>query len=102
MCAFVTGVLTCALPICQLQLRIELARARIGQASGELDDATATLGNAALRLQWLQLAMQRMLAARQPARALAAYKEAADLLRNGDCLSDIGRAAGRERRCQDV
>jgi tetratricopeptide (TPR) repeat protein len=78
--------LAAASGIRQLQLRIELARARIGQASGELDDATATLGNAGLRLQWLQLAMQRMLAAQQPARALAAYKEAADLLRAGDCL----------------
>jgi ATP/maltotriose-dependent transcriptional regulator MalT len=78
--------LAAASGIRQLQLRIELARARSGQPSGGLDDATATLGNAGLRLQWLQLAMQGMLAARQPARAVTAYKEAAELLRAGDCL----------------
>lgn len=70
----------------QLQLQIDLDDASAGdpRAYEGLDAATATLGHAGLRLEWLELAMQRALAANDPASALDAYREATVLLRNGE------------------
>ena len=72
----------------QLQLRIALVEVRIAHAAAKtLDDATATLGNAGLRLQWLELAMAQSLASHDYASATTAYNEARELLRNGDALN---------------
>ncbi len=69
----------------RLQLRIALREARAGTASTEdLDAATTALGHAGLRLDWLELAMQRALDDDDAAAALTAYREALGLLRNGD------------------
>jgi len=68
----------------QLQLQIALEQARGGHADSTLDRATAALGHAGLRLAWLEQAMQGALSARNPANALAYYREAAQRLRDGD------------------
>ncbi|MEW5299470.1 MAG: hypothetical protein WDW36_002485 [Sanguina aurantia] len=71
----------------ELQLQVALLRARIEpRADTGLDASTASLGNAELRLQWLVLAMQRALAARDSAAALRAYREAISLMRGSDVL----------------
>jgi tetratricopeptide (TPR) repeat protein len=81
------GRLAAKAGIRQLQLRIALVRTRLEQVpERDLDQATAALGHVGLRLQWLQLAMQRALAAGDPKRAASDYNEAATLLRTGDCL----------------
>jgi tetratricopeptide (TPR) repeat protein len=72
----------------QLQLRIALVEMRITHAAAKsLDDATATLGNTGLRLQWLELAMVQSLASHDDASATTAYNEARELLRNGDAVN---------------
>jgi tetratricopeptide (TPR) repeat protein len=71
----------------QLQLRIGLAGAGIeGSLDPSLDHATATLGHVGLRLQWLQLAMERALSLHDPARAASLYSEASRWLQAGDSL----------------
>jgi eukaryotic-like serine/threonine-protein kinase len=71
----------------ELQLRVALLRARIDpRADSGLDAATAALGNAELRLDWLTLAMQRALAAHDAAAALRAYREATSLMRGSEVL----------------
>ena len=68
-----------------LQLRADLLAARNGEARASgLDAATAALGDAGLRLEWLELTMQDALRRNDPAAALVAWREAAGLLRNGD------------------
>lgn len=68
-----------------LQLQIALREARAGVAEGEdLDAATTALGHAGLRLGWLEWAMERALDNGDAAAALAGYREALGLLRNGD------------------
>ena len=81
--------LAAATGIRQLALRAALLGARLDPAPAAiaaLDAPTASLGNASLRLQWLQLAMQQALAGRDAPRARALYGEAATLLRGGDAL----------------
>ena len=64
----------------QLQLQVALHDA----GAATLDRDTAALGNLPLRLQWLAMHMQQALARRQPAAAIAAYREAIPPLRRGD------------------
>ena len=70
----------------QLQLQIALEAARAGEPGPGLDEATARLGHAGLRLAWLEWRMREALASTDPdpADALAAWREAAPLLREGD------------------
>ncbi|MGV8942099.1 MAG: protein kinase domain-containing protein [Lysobacter sp.] len=69
----------------QLQLQIALRQARAGFIDGgDLDTATTTLGNAGLRLGWLEWAIQRAVDERDATAALTAYREALGVLRNGD------------------
>lgn len=69
----------------QLKLRAALLAARSGTGTGDdLDAATDRLGNAGLRLQWLEILMSRSLADGDRATALRAYREARGLLRGGD------------------
>ncbi|MEO6263440.1 MAG: protein kinase [Luteimonas sp.] len=69
----------------QLQLQIELLDARQRQRlDPDLDRAIASLGHAGLRLDWLQFALERAIAGNDTPRAIAAYREAALLLRAGD------------------
>jgi len=71
----------------QLLLRIDLFRAALdSRLDPSLDEASASLGHVGLRLQWLELAMRRALAAHDAGRANALYDEAASLLRGGDSL----------------
>lgn len=71
----------------QLALRIALFGAQLDpSALPALDAPTATLGNASLRLQWLDLVLRQALARHDTPRALAYYREAAALLRGGDVL----------------
>jgi len=71
----------------ELQLRVALLRARIDpRADAGLDAATAQLGNAELRLDWLALAMQRALAAHDATAAVRAYREAVSLMRGSEVL----------------
>ncbi len=71
----------------ELQLRVALLRARIDpHADSGLDAATAMLGNAELRLDWLTLAMQRALAAHDGTAAVRAYREAVSLMRGSEVL----------------
>jgi hypothetical protein len=73
--------------IVQLQLRVGLAEAqRAPSRLAALDQASASLGNVALRLDWLRQRMQQALSAGDAAAAIAAYREAAVLLRAGDAL----------------
>jgi hypothetical protein len=67
----------------QLQLQASLHDAA---SAGTLDRDTAALGNVPLRLQWLAMHMQQALAQRQPAVAIAAYREALPQLRRGDYI----------------
>lgn len=68
-----------------LQLQIALRETSAGIVDGDdLDAATTALGHAGLRLGWLEWAMQRALDKGDAAAALAAYREALGLLRNGD------------------
>jgi tetratricopeptide (TPR) repeat protein len=67
----------------QLQLQASLHDAA---SAGTLDRDTAALGNVPLRLQWLAVHMQQALAQRQPAVAIAAYREALPQLRRGDYI----------------
>lgn len=85
----------------ELQLRVALLRARIDpRADAGLDAATAALGNAELRLDWLTLAMQRALAAHDAAAALRAYREATSLMRGNEVLdaAQIHTLGARARR----
>ncbi|HEU4813113.1 MAG TPA: tetratricopeptide repeat protein [Xanthomonadaceae bacterium] len=70
----------------QLQLHIALEAAREGEPDAALDEATARLGHAGLRLAWLEWRMREALAGPEPvpAEALAAWREASVLLREGD------------------
>ncbi|HEY8585806.1 MAG TPA: protein kinase [Rhodanobacter sp.] len=71
----------------ELQLRVALLRAHLDPHAGSgLDAATATLGNAELRLDWLTLAMQRALDARDADAAVRAYREATSLMRGSEVL----------------
>ena len=54
--------------------------------SATLDKDTATLGNAPLRLRWLEYAMRRALAQKDRAAAAAHYREALTWLRAGSWL----------------
>jgi tetratricopeptide (TPR) repeat protein len=67
----------------QLQLQAMLQDAA---NAGSLDRDTAALGNVPLRLQWLAMHMRQALAQRQPAVAIAAYREAIPQLRRGEYL----------------
>jgi tetratricopeptide (TPR) repeat protein len=67
----------------QLQLQAALHDAA---NAGSLDRDTAALGNVPLRLQWLAMHMQQALAQRQPAVAIAAYREAIPQLRRGEYI----------------
>ncbi|MHB8911681.1 MAG: protein kinase domain-containing protein [Lysobacter sp.] len=67
----------------QLQAALESTASRTDQA---LDEATTTLGHAALRLQWTAAAMSRALEGRDPATAARLYRGALPLLRRGDSL----------------
>ncbi|MBW3551016.1 MAG: tetratricopeptide repeat protein, partial [Proteobacteria bacterium] len=88
----------------QVQLQIALRQAQAGNAAdlAALDTATASLGHAALRLGWLELAMQRALARGDTESALSAYREASSLLRNGDFqrAAELHRLGARARRAQ--
>jgi tetratricopeptide (TPR) repeat protein len=55
-------------------------------SAGKLDRDTAALGNVPLRLQWLAVHMQQALAQRQPAVAIAGYREAIPQLRRGEYI----------------
>ncbi len=71
----------------QLQLRIALEQARTRPAALDaLDAPTAALGHAPLRMEWLRQHMQRAIARGDAPVAIAAYSEAAGLLRAGDAL----------------
>lgn len=71
----------------QLQLRIGLAEAsRVPARLAALDEPTVALGHAGLRLEWLRQRMRQALAGGDAAAAVAAYREAAVLLRAGDAL----------------
>ncbi|GAB2515830.1 protein kinase domain-containing protein [Lysobacter humi (ex Lee et al. 2017)] len=66
-----------------LQLELDLLRARIGSAdAAALDRATAALGNAGLRLEWLEVATAAAMARGDTAAAVAHYREARALLRD--------------------
>jgi len=65
----------------QLQLQVALERT---PDDATLDAQTRALGNAPLRLQYLERAMRAALARRDRAAAAAAYREALGWLRNGD------------------
>jgi tetratricopeptide (TPR) repeat protein len=67
----------------QLQLQVLLEQTN---ADAEADAQTRTLGNASLRLQWLEQAMRAALASGDRAKAEAHYREALAWLRNGDAL----------------
>lgn len=69
-----------------LQLQVAAQAMRNGRADATLNAATATLGHVALRLQWIEAAMQQALDARDVATALRLYREASPLLRRGDYL----------------
>lgn len=70
-----------------LQLRIALSEAgQRPQALSALDAPTAALGNAGLRLDWLQAALAQAIARGDVRGAGALYDEAAALLRAGDAL----------------
>jgi tetratricopeptide (TPR) repeat protein len=82
--------LSAASGIRQLALRIGLLGAQLAPATlPSLDAPTAALGHVALRLQWLELALRQSLDARDTARALRLYREAAALLRAGDVLGAV-------------
>ena len=87
----------------QLQLEAALQRTRMGQHDGALDAATAALGNATLRLEWLEQAMRDALARRDFASASKRYREAALLLRAGDALRALDiHALGAQALAADV
>jgi len=67
-----------------LQLQVAVQTMRSGRADGTLDAATAALGHVALRLNWIEAAMQQALDARDAVTALRLYREALPLLRRGD------------------
>lgn len=72
----------------ELQLRVALLRAQIDpHGDGGLDAATAALGNAELRLDWLILAMQQALAAHDATTAVRAYREATSLMHGSEVLN---------------
>lgn len=71
----------------ELQLRVALLRAHIDpRADTGLDSATAMLGNAELRLDWLTLAMKHALAAHDATAARRAYREAISLMHGSEVL----------------
>ena len=69
-----------------LQLQVALQAMRSGRTDASLDTATAALGHVALRLNWIETAMQQALEADAAATALRLYREALPLLRRGDYL----------------
>jgi hypothetical protein len=72
----------------ELQLRLALLRAWLDPRAGtDLDAATAALGNAELRLDWLILAMRQALAAHDADAALRAYREAKTWMRGSPMLA---------------
>jgi tetratricopeptide (TPR) repeat protein len=84
-----TAALRSAVPLAQasgvraLQLELDLLHARLsGRDTAALDLPIASLGNAGLRLAWIDAAMSRALAARDAAGALRYYREAAPWLRD--------------------
>jgi tetratricopeptide (TPR) repeat protein len=83
------AALRTALPLAQasgvraLQLELELLQARVsGRDTAPLDAPTASLGNAGLRLSWIDATMTRALAARDTATVLRLYREATPWLRD--------------------
>jgi eukaryotic-like serine/threonine-protein kinase len=73
----------------QLQLEATLQHTRPGPHDATLDAATAALGNATLRLEWLEQAMRDALLRKDFASATKRYREAALLLRAGDALRAV-------------
>jgi eukaryotic-like serine/threonine-protein kinase len=73
----------------QLQLEAALQRGRMGQHDATLDAATIALGNATLRLEWLEQQMRDALARKDFAAAGKRYREATLLLRAGDALRAV-------------
>ncbi|HVQ32986.1 MAG TPA: tetratricopeptide repeat protein, partial [Lysobacter sp.] len=74
--------------VAQLQLLAALERERIGgHVDATLDARTATLGNAPLRLRWLESSMRSALARGERAAAATHYREALAWLRNGDAVN---------------
>ncbi len=67
----------------QLQLQVAVQSAA---NAATLDRDTAALGHVPLRLQWLVLSMRQSLARKQPAAAVAAFREATLQLRRGDSI----------------
>lgn len=67
----------------QVQLQVLLGQT---DADAEADAQTRALGNATLRLQWLEQAMRAALARGDRARAETHYREVLAWLRNGDAL----------------
>jgi hypothetical protein len=69
----------------QLELSVLLAQADTGgDLDPHLDARTATLGNAALRLRWLEHAMRAALAHQRRADAAVLYREVLTWMRGGD------------------
>lgn len=68
-----------------LQLQLRLQATPDARAPG-LETAVVSLGNAALHLRWLEMAMQAALAEGDTAGALRYYREAQGRLRRGDFL----------------
>jgi len=69
----------------QLELAVLLAQADTGgDLDPHLDARTATLGNAALRLRWLEHAMRAALAHQRRADAAVLYREVLTWMRGGD------------------
>ncbi len=63
---------------------LQLQAALFAGEARSLDAETAALGNAALRLAWLERAIADALRDGQPGKAVAAYRQAQVLLRGGD------------------
>ncbi|MES2857862.1 MAG: protein kinase [Pseudomonadota bacterium] len=63
---------------------LQVQAALHANTAGSLDVDTATLGNADLRLAWLEQSMRNALRLKQPGQAVAAYRQAQPLLRAGD------------------
>ena len=61
----------------------------MGRHDATLDAATTSLGNATLRLEWLEQAMRDALSREDFASAGKRYREAALLLRAGDALRAV-------------
>lgn len=89
-----------------LQVELDLLQARLaGRAPPALDVATAALGNARLRLQWIDIAMASALAQGDATAALRLYREAGAWLRDDAsplAASIHARAAEAHRAAGDA